>query len=119
MSVVGVSTNAARGEIWWVDLDPTVGREQAGRRPALVVSVDAFNASPRGLVTIPPLSGTIRGLPTHVEVHPPEGGLARPSAIMVEQVRTISKHRLAGRLGSVDARTLGSVEAILRMVLGL
>ena len=60
-----------RGEIWEVDLNPTVGREQSGRRPALIVSDNALNSGPRGLVVVIPVTGTFRGLPTHVPVAPP------------------------------------------------
>ena len=54
---------ARRGEIWWVDLDPTRGHEQAGRRPALVLSVDAFNHGPAGLVVVVPVSSKATATP--------------------------------------------------------
>jgi mRNA interferase MazF len=109
----------ARGEVWEVNLNPTIGREQAGRRPALVVSVNALNSGPRGLVVVLPVTGTARGLPSHVPVAPPEGGLTKPSVIMTEQVRAVSKDRLGRRLGSVAPATVAQVEQILRIVLGL
>jgi hypothetical protein len=62
-----------RGEVWPVDLNPPRGHEQAGRRPALVVPADAFNRSRAGLVMVVPLTTRARGIPTHVEVRPPEG----------------------------------------------
>jgi mRNA-degrading endonuclease toxin of MazEF toxin-antitoxin module len=71
-----------RGEVWEVNLNPTVGHEQAGRRPALIVSDNALNSGPRGLVVVVPITGTARGLPTHVPVVPPHGGLTKPSVIM-------------------------------------
>ncbi len=111
--------NPARGEIWEVDLDPTVGREQAGRRPALIVSDNALNRSPRGLVVVIPITGTARGLPTHIPVIPPEGGTTKPSVIMAEQVRSVSKDRLVRRYGMVTPATMGQVDQILRLVLGL
>ena len=52
----------ARGEVWNVDLDPVRGREQAGRRPALVISVDLFNRGPSGLVVLLPITSRYRGL---------------------------------------------------------
>ena len=48
----GASEHPKRGELWWTALDPTRGREQAGRRPALVLSADLFNASPAGPVSV-------------------------------------------------------------------
>jgi mRNA interferase MazF len=119
MSNQGGAVNPARGEIWEADLNPIVGREQAGRRPVLIVSDDALNSSPRGLVVVIPLTSTDRGLPTHVPNTPPEGGLVKPSVIMTEQVRSVSKNRLGRRHGVVTRATMGQVDQILRIVLGL
>ncbi len=69
----------SRGEIWDVDLDPVRGREQAGRRPALVVSVDRFNEGPADLIVIIPLTRTDRHIPWQVPIDPPEGGLSTRS----------------------------------------
>lgn len=119
MSTSSASGSPARGETWQVDFDPTVGREQAGRRPALIVSDNALNGGPRGLVVVIPLTGAVRGLPSHVLVTPPEGGLTKPSVIMTEQVRSVSKDRLGRRLGSVTRETMDQVDHLLRIVLGL
>ncbi len=113
------AASPARGEIWEVDLNPTVGREQAGRRPALIVSDDALNSSPRGLVVVVPVTGTARGLPSHIPVSAPEGGLTKASVIMTEQVRAVSKERLGPRRGKVAQATMDEVDRLLRMVLGL
>ncbi len=55
-----------RGEIWLVDLDPTRGHEQAGKRPGLVVSVDLFNHGPAGLVVLLLLITRAKGIPFHM-----------------------------------------------------
>jgi len=119
MSIKSGVVSPARGEIWEVDFNPTVGREQAGRRPALVASDNALNSSPRGLVVVIPVTGTLRGLPTHIPITPPEGGLTKLSAIMTEQVRSVSKDRLGRRCGVVTQATMDQVDRILRIVLGL
>ena len=111
--------NPTRGEVWTINLDPTVGREQAGSRPALVVSVDPFNSSARDLVVVVPITGTDRSLPTHVAVAPPEGGLAKVSVIMTEQIRSVSKDRLGRRIGSVTPATLEHVGQNLALLLGI
>lgn len=111
--------NPRRGEVWTVELDPTRGREQAGTRPVLIVSSDGFNDSPRDLVIIAPITGTGRGFMTHVPVVPPEAGLTKPSQVMTEQVRSISKDRLVRRLGMVAPGTMGEVDERIRLVLGL
>ena len=63
-----------RGEVWLVDVNPVRGHEQSGRRPALVVSDDLFNRGPAGLVIVMPITSTVRTIPSHVRVSPPEGG---------------------------------------------
>jgi len=108
-----------RGEIWLADLNPVRGHEQAGRRPVLVVSVRPFNGSKAGLVVAIPLTSTLRTIPWHVIVQAPEGGLANPSALLCEAVRSISKDRLLNRWGSVSAETMEKVEDRMRMLLGL
>src|SRR5881396_1237930 len=98
-----------RGEIWNVNLDPTKGREQRGTRPALVVSHNTFNRSVADLVVVIPLTTTYRGIPLHVRIDPPEGGVKKTSFAKIEDVRSISKERLAKRFGNVSASTLAQV----------
>jgi mRNA interferase MazF len=119
MSSMKAAVNPSRGEVWMVSLDPTIGYEQAGIRPALVVSETQFNQSPAGLVVVTPITGTDRGIPAHVRVAPKEGGLTKPSLIMADQVRTISQQRLGRRMGIVAPHTIAQVEYYLRLVLGL
>ncbi len=57
-----------RSEVWLVNFGDPVGREQSGRRPAVVVSADALNQSPAGVVVVVPITTTYRGLPSHVEI---------------------------------------------------
>jgi mRNA interferase MazF len=102
-----------------VNLNPTLGHEQAGIRPALVVSEDLFNQSPAGLVVVTPITGTDRGIPAHVRVSPKEGGLTKTSLVMADQVQTISQRRLGRRMGTVSPATMIQVEQCLRRVLGL
>ena len=119
MSIKSGVASPARGEIWEADLNPTVGREQSGRRPVLVASDNALNSGPRGLVVVIPITGTARGLPSHVPVTPPDGGVTKPSVIMTEQIRSVSKDRLGGRYGVITRATMDQVERVLRIVLGL
>lgn len=109
----------SRGEVWLVDLDPARGHEQAGKRPGLVVSVDLFNRGPAELVVVVPLTTRAKGIPWHVPVEPPEGGLEQKSFIKCEDVRSVAKERLTSRLGAVSSETLAAVEDRLRILLGL
>ena len=109
----------SRGDVVMVDLNPAVGHEQGGQRPALVVSADALNRSPAGLVIVAPITGTDRGIPAHVKVAASEGGLTKASVVMTDQIRTISLRRVARRLGAVSSFTMKQVEDRLRLVLDL
>jgi mRNA interferase MazF len=108
-----------RGEIWLVMLDPTIGREQAGTRPALVISDDLFNQSHAELVVVLPITSKSKGIRSHVEIVPPEGGLNVISYIKCEDVRSISIQRLGRRLGKVNANIMDEVENRLRFILAL
>jgi mRNA interferase MazF len=109
----------ARGEVWLADLNPTRGHEQAGRRPVLVVSDDLFNRGAAGLVIVLPMTSTLRAIPSHVLVAPPEGGVKNKTSILCEAIRSISTDRLVLRWGAVSPATLATVEDHVRMLLAL
>lgn len=110
---------ALRGELWDVDLSPVVGHEQAGFRPALILSVDLFNTGPAELVVVAPVTRTKRGVRWHVGIQPPEGGVTAESFVECENVRSISSKRLKRRRGKISAATLTQVEDRLRILLDL
>lgn len=112
-------SNALRGEVWLVDFDPTRGREQAGKRPALIVSANGFNKSPAELVVLMPITSKEKRIVWHVSIQPPEGGVKTKSFIMCEAVRSVSEVRLLQRWGSVSAATLDEVEDRLRILFDL
>ena len=109
----------ARGQVWLVDLDPARGREQAGKRPALVVSVDQFNQTALGLAVVVPITSKDKGFPLHVRLDPPEGGLQLTSFAKCEDVRSVSRERLSKPLGRVTPAVMRLVNDRLRLVLGL
>jgi mRNA interferase MazF len=109
----------ARGEIWQADLNPTRGREQRGRRPVLVVSTDLFSQGPAELVVVLPVTSRDKGIPWHVRIDPPDGGLKTTSFAMCEAVRSISRDRLVKRWGTVAISSIQIVEQRLRMLLEL
>jgi mRNA interferase MazF len=109
-----------RGEVWLADLEPTRGREQSGQRPILIVSPDPINQGPGDLVLAVPFTTRRRGIPTHVEVHPPDGGLRDISFAMCEQIRSLATERLGPQpFGSISPAVLRSVENRLRLLLVL
>lgn len=108
-----------RGEIWLVSLDPIKGREQAGTRPALVISVEPFNNSGLELVVVCPVTSKNKGFPTHVPIKVEESGLDRDSYIKAEDIRSVSTQRLIKAIGQIPADKLVEVEICLKRILGL
>ena len=110
-----------RGQIYWVDWNPVRGSEQAGSRPALIVQNDPFNRNERYPNTIvAAISTSGRSVPTHVALEPDEhNGLRERSYVKCEQVVTISKDRLEGRIGVLDADTMAQVDRALKRVFAL
>jgi len=100
-----------------VDFGEPVGREQAGRRPAVVVSADRLNESQAGVVIVVPCTTARREIPSHVEIDPETSGLEQVSYAKCEDVKSISEHRLVARLGAVNAEALFAIARSLRLLL--
>lgn len=79
-------------DVVWVDFDPVVGHEQAGKRPAIVVSTGMHLRYAQTLVTVMPVTTRFRPLPHRIEIT----SLKKTSYAMTEQVRTISRERISG-----------------------
>jgi len=109
-----------RGDIFLANLDPTVGVEQAGTRPVLVVQCDAANERIPS-VTIVPLTSNLRAgrFMFTVVVSSSESGLSRDSVILVFHVRTIDKRRLVRKIGHLGSATLSKVDQALAIHLDL
>jgi mRNA interferase MazF len=107
---------ARQGEVWDCELDPVAGHEQAGRRPCLVISVDAIGKGPSDLAIVIPISRSNYNR-LDVRIEPPEGGLVAVSHALPYQVRTISRTRLAKRRGRVSDQTLAEVIARVQFLI--
>jgi len=116
---MNVGPEPRRGDVWVADLDPAIGHEQGKGRPVLVVSHDRFNRADNGLCIVVALTRTDRGLPFHVRVRPPEGGLDTPSVVQCEQIRIASFERLVRYRGRIGDATLAAVDARIRRILDL
>ncbi|HVH76844.1 MAG TPA: type II toxin-antitoxin system PemK/MazF family toxin [Stellaceae bacterium] len=104
-----------RGDVWWVEFDPTRGSEIRKTRPAIVVTANALNRARRTVVVVPLSSGP--------EPHPPIV-VAVPSAgprsvAVCDQVRAVDKRRLSRNEGRLAAADLRAVEDGLRRILEL
>ena len=109
-----------RGDIFWVNLDPTVGSEIRKRRPAVVVSNDAANKRYHQVTVIPLTSQRVETVePFQVFIDESESGLSRDSKALAEQIRTVSKLRLAGRAGHLQPETLQRIESAIKVHLDL
>jgi mRNA interferase MazF len=113
-----------RGDIHFVDLDPGRGAEANKRRPAVIVSNDAANATAgqlrRGVITVVPVTSNVERIyPFQVLLPAIETGLDRESKAQAEQVRSIAVERLGDRLGVVPNAIMLDIEEALRLHLGL
>ena len=125
-----------RGEVFYADLSPVVGSEQGGVRPVLIVQNEIGNRhSPTVLAaaitsqvsgrTPPPFPPAITSrldkarLPTHINIRAEDTGLAKDSVVLLEQIRTLDKHRLRERAGQITAEDQRRVDQALDVSLGL
>jgi mRNA interferase MazF len=109
----------SRGEIWLADFEPSVGHEQGGRRPALVVSADTFNHGPADLLIAVPITSSMKRIVSHVPIEPGLSGLERQSYAISEEVRCISRTRLIHRIGRAPQSVVAQVGRFLRVLLEL
>ena len=104
-----------RGEVWWVDFDPSLGGEIQKTRPAIIVSNDASNRNLNRVQVVPITSSLAR-------VYPCEAAIelnGEPRKAMADQIATVSKLRLKSRLGTLATEDIRAVERAMRVQLGL
>lgn len=110
-----------RGDVYWARLGSSKGSEQAGTRPAIIVSRDGINRySP--VVVIVPVSrrGDRKHIyPSQLELPAGTGGLADDSVAQCEQVRAISKSRLVQPMGRLSERAMAGLNECLKVTLDL
>src|ERR1035437_1060244 len=113
-------TSPRRGEVYFVNFDPTVGAEIRKIRPALIIQHDVSNRhSPITIVAAITLKFDDMLYPTEGLIRAGEAGLKQDSVILLNQVRSTDRKRLAKRTGSVKESTLKRVDAAIKLSLGL
>ncbi len=109
-----------RGEIYWLSSGAARGREQAGRRPALIIQNDRGNESSNTTIGALMTSRVSPRLyPMHVVVSAGESGLGQRSTILLEQIQTVDVQRLGQRIGLLDPTTMEEVDKALHRSLGI
>ena len=104
-----------RGEVWWVNFDPSIGGEIQKRRPAIIVSNDVANRHLNRVQVVPLTSNVARLYPseTHVTLN------GRQHKALADQLTTVSKLRLSERLGQLNRTDIQAVERVMKRQLGL
>ncbi|RJQ27158.1 type II toxin-antitoxin system PemK/MazF family toxin [Candidatus Parcubacteria bacterium] len=117
-----------RGQIYFVNLNPTHGREQAGRRPVLVVSADAINRQPLVVTVVvgTKASRIPRDYPTNVRTLATETGLSEDTVFLCFQIRSLDPSRFldpdTGKLtpaGTLSDHHMAQIDQALKLVLNL
>ncbi|MCI8385055.1 MAG: type II toxin-antitoxin system PemK/MazF family toxin [Acutalibacter sp.] len=112
--------NVHRGDIYYADLSPVVGSEQGGVRPVLIIQNDVGNKfSPTVIAAAITSQRDKTNLPTHIEVDAQGSGLIKDSVVLLEQVRTLDKHRLREKMGRLDKNSMSRVNQALSISFGL
>ena len=109
-----------RGEVFYADLSPVVGSEQGGVRPVLIVQNEIGNRHSPTVIAAAITSRLDKArLPTHINIRAADTGLAKDSVVLLEQIRTLDKHRLRERAGQITPEDQKRVNQALDVSLGL
>ena len=109
-----------RGDVFYVDLNPTKGSEQAGRRPVVVIQNDIGNEHAPTVIIAPFTTKKFsKEYPTNVLVKKGAAGLKEDSVCLLSQIRTIDKTKLEKKTGSLPANFMFKVDEAIRISLGL
>jgi mRNA interferase MazF len=112
-----------RGDVYWADLVPRSGSEQAGRRPVVLVSHDGFNQTPAwmSIIVVPISSSALQAKrgPTVVGMPSGAAGLSKPSVAVCHQVTTLDRAKLSKRIGVLPIEILRDVDEGLKAAMDL
>lgn len=109
-----------RGDVWLVNLDPTIGHEIRKSRPAIVIQNDIGNKYSPITIIAPLTSQSLEKVyPFEVLLAKKNSGLEKDSKVLLNQIRAIDKRRLLRRFGKIDSEILNKVDEAIKISLGL
>lgn len=110
-----------RGDIYKANFDPTVGSEQGGLRPVLIVQNDIGNRYSKTTIVVPITTKVNQkpNLPTHCKVCTETANIPRNSLVLAEQIRTIDKVRLVEYMGFLPSLQMKAIDKVLAVSIGL
>lgn len=104
-----------RGDIYWVDLNPTVGSEINKLRPCVLVGATPINQARHTVVVIPLSTAAKARPPLTIAIH----ALEKPCVAVCDQIRAVDKSRLKSLLGRLSQKDIEQLDDALRQVLSL
>jgi mRNA interferase MazF len=104
-----------RGEVWWINFDPSVGGEIKKERPAIIVSNNAANRNLNRVQVVPITSNVSRMYPSEALVTLQ----GRQGKAMADQLTTVSKERMRQKAGEITSEEMTAVELVIRVQLGM
>lgn len=109
------STKYQRGEVYWVNLDPSLGPESKKTRPGVIVSNNAQNMAAQRIIVAPMTSVVKKVYPFEVLVTLD----GKQSKVMLDQLRTVDCQRLGSKLGRLSIEEIEELDKVLKLVLSL
>jgi mRNA interferase MazF len=110
-----------KGSIYWVDFSPGKGSEPMGRRPGLVVQNDLLNDSKLNTVIVVSITSTLRfgELPGNIILQKGEANLPKRSVVNLTQIKTVDKHSLKEKIGSLTQKRLADVYEGMKLIMDI
>ena len=110
-----------KGSIYWVDISPGKDSEPMGRRPGLVVQSDLLNDSKLNTVIVVAITSTLRfgELPGNVILQKGEVNLPKKSVVNLTQIKTVDKHSLKEKIGSLTKKRLADVYEGMKLIMDI
>ena len=106
-----------QGEIWDLYLDPVKGREQGGRRPAVIISGNLLNTYLE-VVIVCPITTSIKNYKGNLIINPSESnGLKKKSKVLTFHIRSVSKNRLDKKIGTISEKDINYIKTTLNDIL--